>query len=310
MIPITPDLLVQPLASEDAVLIADIVNRACQQAAYDVWLDNAAIQEQLYANRPTTLFPVRWQRHQRLCAWRAGQIEGFIDIATGLDSESLDRPDYQPIGILRFLILPDKAALLSEVATALLYAAEDFWRSAGIGYIKAFHKSTGYPNFQAGLGALPGHWGEHIRVLTGVDYHLCEKYYSLMRMLDQPVEETLPLAGISLLIRENGSERSYQLYRRADLMGTARVSSLMVQGVDRALRTANLLDLQVDPQWRGMDLGKWLLRRIVNDATLLGYQQMLVHVPHNAFAALRLLAQLGFEEQNYRAYTLEKTLTK
>ena len=75
-------------------------------------------------------------------------------------------------------------------------------------------------------------------------------------------------------------------------------------------RSANLVDLQIDPQWRRANIGKWLLRRIINDVTLQGYQQLLAHVPQSQQAVLNLLNQLGFIEENYRGYTLEKALTK
>jgi ribosomal protein S18 acetylase RimI-like enzyme len=58
-----------------------------------------------------------------------------------------------------------------------------------------------------------------------------------------------------------------------------------------------------------MNIGKWLLRRVINDATLQGYQQILIHVAQNQQAVLNLLNQLGFIEENYRGYTLEKALT-
>jgi GNAT superfamily N-acetyltransferase len=311
MMPLTPDLQVRPLQAEEGLLLAEVLNRVLARTPYSVPLDDVQWQEQLYQATPPTLYPVRWQGHARLCAWRARRLDGFIDVAVGLDSDSQNLPDYQPFGLLRFLLLPDnKNEVVNEVAKALLNAAEDFWRQMGVGHVKAFHLSTGYPTFQAGVGVLPGDWSEHIRVLTAADFYLVERFYCLRRPLDLPVEEVLPLAGLSLVYRGKSTDRIYLLYRRAELIGQARVTSLLLVNETAPLRIANLVDLQIDPQWRRMNIGKWLLRRLINDATLQGYQQMLAHVAQSQQAVLNLLNQLGFLEENYRGYTLEKALTR
>ena len=67
--------------------------------------------------------------------------------------------------------------------------------------------------------------------------------------------------------------------------------------------------MEIHNEWRGRDIGKWLLRRLINDTTMQGYHQMLVHLPHRAFIMQNLLIQHGFQEQNYRGYTLEYSLT-
>jgi ribosomal protein S18 acetylase RimI-like enzyme len=256
---------------------------------------------------------VRWQKHQVFCAWRAGALEGLIDAAVGLDSDNSDLPDYSPLGLLRFLLLPSAVARIDEVARLLLTTATNFWRGSGVGRVKAFHLSTGYPEFQAGLGALPGDWHHHIRVLTAHDYQFTERFYGLLRPLDQPLEETLPRVGLSLVLRGKPTDRHYQLYRQAVRIGEARVAALTTTsttatGVPRTMQIANLLALEIDHEWRGQGIGRWLLRRLINDATVQGYQQMLVHIPHRAFAMQNLLIQHGFQEQSYRCYTLETTL--
>lgn len=307
--PVTPDVQVRVLQAEDEWLLAAALNHVFDNTPYSLPLDALQRQEQLYQATPPSLYPVRWQGHARLCAWRAKRLEGFIDVAVGLDSDSQNLPDYQPFGLLRFLLLPAKNEGLNETAHALLTAAEDFWRQMGVGHVKAFHMSTGYPTFQGGMGALPGDWTEHIRVLTAADYYLVERFYCLRRPLDQPVEEVMPLAGLSLVYRGKFSDRIYLLYRRAELIGQARVTSLVLENELSTLRIANLIDFQIDPQWRRVNIGKWLLRRVINDATLQGYQQVLAHVAQNQQAMLNLLNQLGFIEENYRGYTLEKALT-
>ena len=309
MTQITPTLSLRPLQASDAPTLLRALNALLLRAPYSLGLDNDTLAQQLLQSNPSTLYTVRWQRHQRLCAWRAGELEGLIDIGIGLDSESLDLPDYSPLGLLRLLLLPTKTSLVDEVATALLQAAEDFWRQHGVGRIKAFHVSTGYPTFQAGHGILPSDWTDQIRVLTAAGYQFSERYYALLRPLDQPLEEVMPLAQMSLVIRGQPGDRYYQPYRQTEGMGTARMTRLVLTEEQRTVQIANLVDLRVAPLWRRRNIGRWFLRRLINDATLQGYHQMLVYVPNRASAAQNLLTQHGFQEQNYRGYTLEKSLT-
>lgn len=311
MIPVlSPSLLIRPLRIDEASLVGHAINELLRVTPYSTPMEETEIKDQLLHSQPPTLYQARWQRHLRLCAWRAGELEGFIDAATGFDQESMDRPEYRPIGLLRFLVLPSKPELIQEVTTTLLTAAEEFWRNAGIGYVKAFHMSTGYPSFQAGLGVLPGDWTPHIRVLTGADFRLAERFYCLRRALDQPLEEITPLAQLSVVQRGRLNDRHYQVYRQTEWIASARITSLHLEEEKGMVRIANLVDLRVATEWQRMDIGKWLLRRVINDAITQGYHQMLVHVPHRAHIAFNLFNQVGFQEENYRGYTLEKKLTK
>ncbi len=310
MIPVQPDVTVRSLQAEDTPQFSELLNGVLAGVPYSTPFDASAFDAQFYQANPPTLYPVRWQSHARLGAWRARRLEGFIDVAVGLDSDSLNLPDYQPFGLLRFLILPAKPEAVNAVATELLEAAEQFWRQAGVGYVKAFHLSTGYPTFQAGAGILPGDWVEQMRVLTGAGYFLVDRFYCLRRPLELPIEEVMPLAGLSLVLRGNPGDRTYMLYRRAEWVGTARVTGLLWNSETGSLRIANLIDIQIEKQWRRMNIGKWLLRRLINDAIIEGYQQMLVHVAQSQQAVLNLVNQLGFIEENYRGYTLEKALTR
>jgi GNAT superfamily N-acetyltransferase len=306
---ILPSLIIRPLRVDEVSHIGNVINGLLHTIPYSVPMDETELKDQLLHSQPPTLYQARWQRHFRLCAWRAGELEGFLDVATGFDQDNLDLPDYQPIGILRFLVLPTKTELVQEVAAALLAGAEEFWRNAGIGYVKAFHMSTGYPAFQAGLGVLPGDWTLHMRILTGADFRLHERFYCLRRVLDQPLEEVTPLAQLSIVQRGRLTDRHYHVYRQTEWIGAARVTHLR-QVEQHKIRIANLVDLRIAPEWRRMDIGKWLLRRVINDAITQGYHQMLVHAPHRAHAAINLFNQLGFQEENYRGYTLEKVLTR
>ena len=353
MIPVlSPSLHIRPLRIDEASLVGHAINELLRKTPYSTPMEETEIKDQLLHSQPPTLYQAKWQRHLRLCAWLAGELEGFIDAATGFDQESMDRPEYRPIGLLRFLVLPGKTELIQDVATSLLSAAEDFWRNAGIGSVKAFHMSTGYPSFQAGLGVLPSDWTTHIRVLTGADFRLAERFYSLRRALDQPLEEITPLAQLSVVPRGRLNDRHYQVYRQTEWIASARITNLtlphapftesaratalatepvrftpppheqarfmalpheqarFVEEEKRITRIANLVDLRVATGWQRQNIGKWLLRRVINDAITQGYHQMLVHVPHRAHIALNLFNQVGFQEENYRGYTLEKELTK
>ena len=219
MIPVTPEISVRPLQPDENEVVGSAVNGILSSTPYSMPMDAAMLHTQLYQPNPPTIYPVRMQRHARLCAWRAGRLEGFLDAAVGLDSDSLRLPDYQPFGLIRFLILPTKVELVNDVAVALLAAAEQFWRQAGVAHVKAFHMSTGYPAFQAGVGVLPGDWPEHIRVLTTSGYYFVDRFYALRRPLDLPVEEVLPMTGLSLIYRGTPADRTYQLYRRAEPIG-------------------------------------------------------------------------------------------
>ena len=289
MIPVTPEISVRPLQPDENEVVGSAVNGILSSTPYSMPMDAAMLHTQLYQPNPPTIYPVRMQRHARLCAWRAGRLEGFLDAAVGLDSDSLRLPDYQPFGLIRFLILPTKVELVNDVAVALLAAAEQFWRQAGVAHVKAFHMSTGYPAFQAGVGVLPGDWPEHIRVLTTSGYYFVDRFYALRRPLDLPVEEVLPMTGLSFIYRGTPADRTYQLYRRAEPIGTARVTRLILDRESTRLRIANLIDLQIEPSWRRQNIGKWLLRRLINDASLQGYQQMLVHIAQHHSALLNLI---------------------
>jgi len=307
---LSPSLVIRQLRVDEVSHVGAAINHLLRATPYSTAMEETDLKDQLLHSQPATLYQARWQRHLRLCAWRAGELEGFLDAATGFDQDSLDLPDYRPIGLIRFLVLPTKPELTNEVATALLQAAEQFWRNAGIGYVKAFHMSTGYPAFQAGLGVLPGDWTTHMRIFTGADFQLQERFYGFRRALDQPMEEVTPLAQLSIVQRGKLNDRHYQVYRQTEWIGAARVTGLHIEEERHTVRIANLVDLRVAPEWRRMQIGRWLLRRVINDSITQGYHQMLVHAPHRAHAAINLLNQLGFQEENYRGYTLEKALTR
>lgn len=310
LVPVTPPLTVRALHEDELAQVCEPLNTQLLQTEYSLRLHAETAATHLLSPNPPTLYPVRWQHHQCFCAWRAGLFHGLIDVGIGLDSESLDLPDYAPLGLLRFLLLPTTNDHLEQVTIALFEQAESYWQQHRVGRVKAFHKSTGYPLFRAGLGALPGDWHKHIRLLTEANYQLMDRFYAMLRPLEHPLEEPLPSGKLSLTLRGKATDRHYQLYSRVDHIGEARIVELRLPTEQRTTRIANLVTLHVHSEWRGQDIGKWLLCRVINDATLQGYHQMLVHVPHRAFIMQNLLTQHGFQEQNYRGYSLEKTLTR
>lgn len=311
MIPFAPELTIRPVDAGDVERLLPLLASHLAQTPYCTALEAATVVEQILAPDPPTVFPVRWLQRSQLGAWRARQLVGFVDVAVGHDSESLARSEYRPLGLLRFMALPQDPSLATEVAAALLEAAEHFWRTQGVGYVRAFHISTGYPVFQVGAGILPGNWHHHMRALTAAGFQLCERYYCLYRPLARPLEEVTPLALLSLVYQGNARDRTYQVYRRTDWVGRARmVRAVVDEPRGGSMSVAYVADLYVDVPWRQQDIGKWLLRRLINDATLQGYVQMVVHLAHGWHAAMNLFIQQGFQELDYRGYTLEKVLTR
>jgi GNAT superfamily N-acetyltransferase len=306
-----PLISVRALDSSAGGLLTRLLGPHIAAAPYSSIVNTEQIRREILTEPPPSHYPVRWQQHRRLGAWRAGQLVGFLDAAVGLDTDAADVPDYHPFGLIRFLALPDRREWVTPVATALFDAAQQFWQETGVAYVKAFHISTGYPSFQAGAGILPSNWDDLVRVLTSVGFVFQSRYYCFARRLVEPIEEVVPMADLSLVYRGDWTNRRYEIYyRRVEMVAQARVVRLSIQGDDGLMPIARLVDLYVDPDWRLKDIGKWLLRRIINDATHQGDVQMIVHLAQQHHAALNLLVQQGFQELNYRGYTLEMALTE
>jgi GNAT superfamily N-acetyltransferase len=311
MMPFAPSLSVRPLAAEESGLAGELVNHWLQRAHYSAPMDEDTVREQLFGDNPPTLYPVRWQRRQVLSAWRAGECFGLLDAAIGLDSASAVLPDYHPLGLVRFLALPERSDLVSGVAQALIDAAIQFWREGGVGHVKVYHISSGYPSFQAGAGMLPGDWADQVRLLTGMGFRFVDRYYCLARATGPLLEEAVPQGGLSLAFRGSADDRRYQIfYRRTESIAEARLARKCVM-VDGTLRSIGYIaQWEVDERWRNQHIGRWLLRRMINDATQQGLSEVVVHLQLPQTAAMNLLAQHGFIELNYRGYSLEKSLSE
>lgn len=306
-----PLITVEPLDEDAGGVLTRLIGPRIAAAPYSSIVNAEHVRREILTAPPPSQYPVRWQKHRHLGAWRAGQLVGFLDTAVGLDSDSEDVPDYYPNGLIRFLVLPDHREWVTPVAEALFDAAQRFWQESGVAFVKAFHISTGYPSFQAGAGILPSDWGDLVRVMTSVGFVFSARYYCYARRLTEPIEETVPFADLSLAYRGDWHNRHYEVYyRRVELVAQARVVRMAIQGDDGLMPMARLVDLYVDPGWRHKDIGKWLLRRAINDATHQGDVQMIVHISQHRHAALNLLVQQGFQELNYRGYSLEMALTQ
>jgi ribosomal protein S18 acetylase RimI-like enzyme len=214
------------------------------------------------------------------------------------------------LGLLRLLVLPDRTDLLEPTAAALFDAAEAFWRANKIGQVKAYHLSTGYPTFQAGAGMLPGDWAEQVRLLTARGFRFAERFYCLARTLDQLFEEAVPQGGLNLAFRGTREDRRYQVFfRRTELIAEARLLQRPRASEGSAQLFGYIAHWAVDERWRNQHIGRWLLRRMINDATQQGMAELVIHVQAQHYAAMNLLAQHGFIEQNYRGYSFELSLT-
>jgi GNAT superfamily N-acetyltransferase len=304
-----PGLSTRPLRLTDYAAASELISDFVSREPYSRHFDESRYKQEVCAADPPTVYPVRWQRHLQIGAWRAGQMVGFLDLAAGQDSESLDLPDYQPIGLVRFLALPERQDLVGDVSHLLFERAQQFWKAAGVGYVKAFHVSTGYPSFQAGAGILPGDWSDHVQALTTAGFQFQNRYYCLHRLLDSPLEESVPNADLSIAFRGPPNDRTYEIYfRRTEWVGRARSIITRADSHENSAPFAYLAHIEIDPHWRRQKMGRWLLRRVINDATLQGVPEIATHVSHEYPAALNLLAEHGFQELNYRGYTLDQTL--
>lgn len=306
MIPVLPALTVRTFEDQESEALVKLMNRQLQRALYSHSFEESVLIQQL--RHPSPCFEARWLKMHPLCAWRAGELIGFLDVATGFDEDHMDLPDHQPCGMVRFAALAEREDLHSDTMRALFRAAETFWREQKASRVIAFARSIGYPQFQGGLGILPGDWSEIIRELTGNGYTFAQRFYLLQRALGHLVEEDVPQADLRLEYRRIHHEVRYHIYHRlVEHIAMARVIDVP-NPVSSAKQTLHLLDIAVNDAWRNRNIGKWLLRRIINDATLAGYREIIAFPTSRQAEALILFGQQGFIEQNYRGYSLEKEL--
>ena len=87
-----------------------------------------------------------------------------------------------------------------------------------------------------------------------------------------------------------------------------RLVRTVVAGPTQPQNVGYLAAWSVDERWHNQKVGRWLLRRVINDATQRGLAEVVAHVHLNRAAALNLLGQHGFVELNYRGYSFGKAL--
>jgi ribosomal protein S18 acetylase RimI-like enzyme len=310
MLPFAPTLFVRPLTPADIEAATVIVNRLLASSIYSRTLTPSEVQSLFFDTTLPDLRPVRWQQRTTLALLRVGELIGLLDAAVGLDSDSLDRPDYQPLGLLRWLALPEDTNIAQEATMRLLAAAEAFWRQHRVGHVKAFHPSTGYPSWQAGIGLLPADWTDQVQLLTEHAFYYTERYYCFVRPLrGELFEEETPQSALTLVMRGVNQDRRYQIFfRHTELIAEARVVQRVVEQETRMFSIAHIAHWEVEERWRNQNIGRWLLRRMVNDVEQQSLAQIIVFVQIRQAAAINLLAQHGFVEQAFRGYVMEKEL--
>lgn len=309
MIPLAPALAVRPLELDDLPAVISLTNRWLGSAIYSLPLDRPAAYDLFVRDIDVSHHGVRYTARCRLGAWRAGELMGFVDIAAGHDADHLGEPEHRPHGLLRFLALTDREPFAEEAFLLLMQDAERFWRNENATSLVGFHVSTGYACFQAGAGILPGDWSSHVRLLTAADWRFSQRYYALARPAGPPLEEACPQADFSLVQQRTADGRTYRIYhRRVEPVARATVIGMHLDRTGTTEKVAHIVDLEVAAEWRNRNVGRWLLRRILNDAALQGFQEALAFVPMSRPIAMNLFIQQGFSDINYRGYTFEKQL--
>lgn len=306
--PTRDELFVRTVYASESRQMEALLRPLLAQSLYSTQMDNAAVLAQSFQTVPTTVRPVRWVSHHVLGAWDGETMLGFIELGTGFDHATLHLEGDRPLGLMRFLALPPDYIVAGRVARLLLQAADQYWHEGGVQRVRAFSLSTGYPHFQCGAGTLPGQWEDYLRWLTEAGYRMSERYYCLTHPLQRPVLEPFPQGQFALWAQQTETARSYQVIHAESHVAEAIMHMRHVNVPQNVNPVAYVSQWQVLAAWRRQGIGRWLLRRLVNDAYLMGCQQIVLHVNHAEHDAVSLLYQGGFEELNYRGYTLEKRL--
>ena len=289
------------------------------KASYTCPMDDNAIQTHCFQPEPPSLHLVRWMGHQVFGVLAEEQLLGFIDVGVGFDHATQHLMDDRPLGLLRFLALPQDYALSGQVARLLLQTAETYWREQSVRRVRAFSLSTGYPTYQLGVGILPSTWEDHHRWLNRADYRPVERFYCLAYPLQRLVREEVPAGVYTLYPQFDEIGLRYQLYEGDEMrIAATRMIERRVHGTPTVREgisepqndnpVAGLVELIVASGWRNRGIGRWLLRRMINDAYLRGNCSLVGFVGHTNEAGLGLCRKVGFEEMAYRGYTLEKKL--
>lgn len=334
MIPITPDITIEELRPQHASQLAELLNSATSILDHCTMFDHETVVEGVFNDES---FHRKCDGHitDRQCigAWQAGRLIGFVDTAVTSAFSNGQPVAQQPVsvlpqqrgansyhGLIRTLILPKSAALASEVKALLLNLVESRWREGGIQSIFAFLPHGGYRQIQAGIGVLPAQWREHFRLLTESGYQLSQRYRAMKRPLDRFVEEIHPELPTSVETHDTPTGWNCELYyRRVNQIGRISLSGITPEAgqnqsqsrldtIDPATSVAVVNELYINDEWRNQNLGKFLLRKAINDAQHRGYKALLIYLQQESHRGWSLLAQQGFQELEYRGYSFEKSL--
>lgn len=300
--------IVRRVYASESRQVVNLLRPWLARAPYSSDMGNIEVLDQCFQPTPTSLYEVRWFEHDILGAWDGEELLGFVELGTGYDQATLHLDGERPLGLLRFLAVPEDYLIANRVAKILLRAADTFWADNGVRRVRAFAPSLGYPSFQSGVGILPGVWEEHVSWLAEAGYRLVERYYCLFYPLQRMVVEPLPEGIYTFRPQRTDQTIDYKIFAEETQVAMARLIKRQVTNPAGVNPVAYLSHLDVAPKWRRLGIGRWLLRRLLNDAHLKGCQQLAAHVNHSAHAAVALFSQVGFEDINYRGYTLEKRL--
>lgn len=300
--------IVRRVYASDSRQVVGLLRPWLERAPYSSKMENLDVLDQCFQPAPTSIYKVRWLQHDILGAWDGETLLGFVELGTGYDQASFHLDGERPLGLLRFLAVPEDYLIANRVAKLLLRTADAFWAENHVRRVRAFAPSLGYPAFQSGVGILPGVWEEHLNWLSEAGYRLVERYYCLHYPLQRMVVEPLPEGSYTFRPQGVDEGSAYQIYDGEAQVAMASMIKRQVIIPAGVNPVGYLSHLEVFPQWRRQGIGRWLVRRVLNDAYLGGCHQLVVHVSHSAHAAVSLFSQVGFEDINYRGYTLEKRL--
>lgn len=302
-------LYARTLYPPDSHQMQELVSLTLARVSYTSPMDDAAIQTHCFQPEPPSLHFVRWMGHQVFGVLAEEKLLGFVDVGVGFDHATQHLMDDRPLGLLRFMALPQEYTLSGQVARLLLQTAETFWREQSVRRVRAFSFSTGYPAYQLGVGILPSTWEDHHRWLNQAGYRPVERFYCLGYPLQRLVREEVPAGVYTLYPQYDEIGLRYQLYEGDEMrIAATRMIARQVAEPKNDNPVAGLVELIVASGWRRRGIGRWLLRRMINDAYLQGNRTLVCFVGHTNEAGLGLCRKVGFEQMAYRGYTLEKKL--
>lgn len=211
-------------------------------------------------------------------------------------------------GFLRFLTtLPDAP---DAVASALLTAANSYFRSHGVEEVYAFHVRTGYSCYLAGRGVLANDRIDLMSALGSAGYRMSDRWFLYEKMFQSYMIERQAQPQGLLLQVENRAQDGVAFYvaHRVQPIAELTIDFLPLLSENTSIPTASLHGLSVDEEYRRQGIARWLLLRAINELVARGYRRLVIDINHSNAPAQSLLLSLGFEELPLRGYSYEKRL--